>query len=1296
MPWIVTAAPSTARDTTTEDEPNESAAAPDAITFDGDSASIGGRLATQPTDEDSDLHRLTIDSTLAGRLTDIRLLWQGGTSRTLCLTDTSETQLRCTSGEQGLSINDLVLVAGDYLLQVSGLPAPNDPYVLKVDVTGEAVEGFEAEPNEDIAHASPLVPEGDSWVSSGRSQVEDSDFFGMTVAGEPQLWLIEATGDGLTGLSLVDANGSQISKTSPIDGVAAIYDAFLLPGDHGIVTTGEGGDYTIKVTPLGPPDPQFEHEPNDSKDRSQPLKMLEERTGRLATTYDYDFYRFSLQNETSLDLAFDAPDDAMIRISLDSDSAGIVDLRSVEAGDDLSWNGMLPAGDYVMAINATAPSADPYALRLTPLDPFELADDLEPNDIESRAAPIPDSMRVSGELDPTYELGDVDWYALPAFPNATQVVFTYTPEVTIQLMTVGDAVNPAMSIPLVLGTEAGGALGDVPADTPFLLQVSGTGSYEVTIETVDDQGVPHSATPVAAGSTLTSSLDLGEDSPAAYWTDGQVVEGTLTITNDGDAAVDLDLSARTGQAAWTVTFDEESVTVDAGESLEIPVAVHVAPDSWADQSIYIAVLSANDELATSAMGTVTPSRSAPPLNVEAWSPLPEQMLGGLDVAWTSLGATPVAIDETVAAAEAPLYDQMLNTGFGQRIDASLLPVELTIDLAGDDPVPVTGIILFPLGPDATIDTQLKGFDLELSLDGQTFTPVLSGELTTQGVEQSFALDEPVEARFARLRVRSAQLPTASIVSIGEWKVVADPAWAMPDTTFNLADPTIGGHVVNIDPPTNENQYLQLLLTPDGDRQTVEAGPDANVSIVLGFHNDRAARITDLEWLDPPGSDPATRFDSIVIETSEESPIGPWTSLGEFALERDSSGKATVEFEAPVWARFLRITGVGTGPEALATPAVETFDWELPEQIIVHEQQVDADYRTILGEWGTGRSDAIYEQLVQFEPIHLDEDAGNDASSATLLPLGSPRTDFASIESDEDWYRIEVPEGDGTLTVSLSGIPALGVKATLYDEDNVEIPVSVTTNSASSIDLAAEVEPGATYLLRVTQPPTSVVFAFDTSFSIGPLEATVYQGLIRFAGDVQKDREFVNILPFGETLAARRLDRRSLSAAKHDRQLPPHQHIQRCRGRHRDVDRRTERARREQGDHPDYGRREQSGPGNDVQTVAGARGDRAAHFRGHHRGKRRCHPRPGPDAGLVAGQQWPASLCPQSGRNGHRLRPRRHRVAPPLDLHRLGGNRATQTDADSRANTNPGTDCHADANGYSGADSNPDPDTDAHT
>ena len=156
-PWIVTTTATTPRSPQSEDEPNESSQYAMPIAFDGDHATIGGRLATTPSETDTDSYRITIDETLAGRLIDFRLLWQGGSERTLCLYDSTDAELRCAKDVVGASLNDFVLPVGEYTVRISGLAAPGDPYVLKIDVTGEAVDGFEAEPNNSMERANPLA-----------------------------------------------------------------------------------------------------------------------------------------------------------------------------------------------------------------------------------------------------------------------------------------------------------------------------------------------------------------------------------------------------------------------------------------------------------------------------------------------------------------------------------------------------------------------------------------------------------------------------------------------------------------------------------------------------------------------------------------------------------------------------------------------------------------------------------------------------------------------------------------------------------------------------------------------------------------------------------------------------------------------------------------------------------------------------------------------------------------------------------------------------------------------------------
>lgn len=750
VPWIISTTLGELRAADLEDEPNEDLSFARPIVFDGDTATLTGRLADYPGNDDADHFILQVDSAHAQRLTDIRLLWQGGPPRRLCLHDAAGVQLRCGEGDAGIALEDLVLTAGGYGLRVSGTPAPETPYTLRVDISGEAVDDFEAEPNDDMARASTMAPNGNGFASAGRLAHLahlDTDYFRIPVTGEPQLWLVELIGDHTPNVELLDAAGTGIVRATAEAGGARIYDAFLVPGDHIARVTGQPGDYIITASPLGPPDPLFEREPNDAVDRSQPIALLEERAGRLATTTDIDYYRFSLQDTTRVALALELPADARVTLYLTRAANSMIQIGSVIPGEALRWSGLLPPGDYVLALRATTPSLESYRLLVTPLDPYQSPEDLEPNDLPYQAVPIPPSLQVSGTLNPQVASGDADWYLVPAF-ETTQVAIDYTPEVTVAMWTVGDSTSSSQLLPGVLGTEAGGMLVDVPSGQPLLLEVHGMGPYDIALSPVDDPR-PIVASPVAGTEpALTASLDLGETPPAAYWTEAQVVEGTFSVTNSGNAAVEVDLAATTGHFHWDATLERETVTVAAGETAEMPIEVLIAPDAWADQPVFVAVEARDGETSASAMALVIPSRTAPPLNARRWDHLPPSMLGGLNVAWGGLGGEPITADEAAATAQAQLYDQLIHVGNGWQEPASALPIELSVDLAGDAAVPVAGIILFPRGASVDPDTFVRAFELDLSDDGQMWETVLTGELDQILIDQAFALDAPIEARFA--------------------------------------------------------------------------------------------------------------------------------------------------------------------------------------------------------------------------------------------------------------------------------------------------------------------------------------------------------------------------------------------------------------------------------------------------------------------------------------------------------------------------------------------------------------------
>ncbi len=341
-PYILEATASGPRDEGAEREPNDTFAAGMPVAVTTGSTVVDGRLATINSGTDNDVYRFTVDDTTAGRQMDVKLFWQGASERTLCLVDDLGNDLQCGSGDHAVAFNDVVLGAGEYGVRVSGAPAPDDRYLLRLDITIEATTGFEAEPNDVLARATPLDVTGEHPVGSGRlagqGDGSDSDVFQFTVTGEPQLWRVTAAGPGVTGLDALDAVGSASMSADPVDGTATLHDVFLLPGDRSFRVEGDGGDYTLEAEPLGPPDPQAEHEPNDTFDYSQPIRLGEERTGRLVQVNDIDVYRFSLQNDGHVVINVDAPADAQVQMSLSQvGSDAIAQMSALAPGDDMTY-----------------------------------------------------------------------------------------------------------------------------------------------------------------------------------------------------------------------------------------------------------------------------------------------------------------------------------------------------------------------------------------------------------------------------------------------------------------------------------------------------------------------------------------------------------------------------------------------------------------------------------------------------------------------------------------------------------------------------------------------------------------------------------------------------------------------------------------------------------------------------------------------------------------------------------------------------------------------------------------------
>ena len=398
---------------------------------------------------------------------------------------------------------------------------------------------------------------------------------------------------------------------------------------------------------------------------------------------------------------------------------------------------------------------------------------------------MPPSGTVSGTAQST---SDTDWYTLA--PSADGAPLRIAAEGDIAALAVHDGVYEQ-----TLFLEPDGATyasGPVTLGVPLSLRVSAVGPYTIRLAGSEPQA---SAGGAAAGlqADLALKATLSDPTVAAWWPTGQRLAGIVQLTNAGDEDLDVTLEGLASDRGWQLGLSPETVRVPAAGTAEVPVEVVVPADVPGDEPVRLTVR------ARTAAGGRRPRRSTSrrrerpcPSSRCVRGPSPDSLLGGLDAASLALGAVPITSLD--ADGENRLHDGFAASDWGLSYPIGGLPVTLTVDLAGNDPVPVAGTILHPLAQDLALGDAVRTFELALSLDGGTWETVLVGLLEPVATEQAFVLPQPMDARYAQLRVTSLQRELPSRIDLGEWKVVASPGWSPPGGNVDLADLGAGGHV----------------------------------------------------------------------------------------------------------------------------------------------------------------------------------------------------------------------------------------------------------------------------------------------------------------------------------------------------------------------------------------------------------------------------------------------------------------------------------------------------------------------
>ena len=845
-----------------------------------------------------------------------------------------------------------------------------------------------------------------------------------------------------------------------------------------------------------------EQEPNDKFEQAMevpaPFKIIGQIKGR-----EDDVFRFRAVGEPRL-WSLHAEGETVRQVSfLDASKRDLVSQGPPRGENSVTLNGLylLPGWHWVKVSGKGSVDGE-YVFQATPGDPPSPASEREPNNDKSRAQ----RLRFDQEINGGYMPGDEDYYRFSLDEPALVRVSVQPPEGMTVYMSVFGGSSIRSKTP---GETVNHDIPLEPGDYLFWIRlqgkVAGLQPYRLLLERLS-LFEKVASTDAAPDPSLSLSLDGYDKAVKAFWDEGQHVNLGLTVSNNGATPRDISLSSASSHHLWTPTVKTKSVTLDPGQTKRIPVGVEIGAQTPADEKVRIAVQARTAGGALSETSLDIGARcDANPADPHLAQPLPKSMLGGVNLAWASLGGFLPDIEEK--RRNDPSRSMGIIDGYTPK-SASWhsygdFPFDVPLNLAATGSI--MGITMDPTG--CGLGGPVRDFDLLSSTDGQAFEPLISGTVSRSHREQVFRFPAPVSSGYLKLRVRSTwKQANKGRVCLGEIKALADP-----DVDFsggqgwNLAQPELGGHVVWSSFKAVNLTWSQVL-SDKKTKDSVIADPGNPNEWVVGFHHNRAAQVREIRWQRQVGSRVSNEFSHVDIAVSEASPLGPWRSVG--LLEVDKAKEiSSISFEKPVWARFVRFSS--TDPDKAGR-------WQLPGTLQILERPAGGGYRSMLGEWGHYKKNSIFEYLADEQSSTSSRKkfvTGNGSKAkARSLTSGNEVSGQVQRGKDEDWYKLSVPQGQNRLTLLLSGLPTVLVEPQLVDGNGVSVPLQPGDKDATRAEYSADVAPGD-YLLRVFEPIMSTIVTWDNSGSVSPYAVSIYQALDEFARGVAPQTELVNFLPF---------------------------------------------------------------------------------------------------------------------------------------------------------------------------------------
>jgi hypothetical protein len=785
-----------------------------------------------------------------------------------------------------------------------------------------------------------------------------------------------------------------------------------------------------------------------------------------------------------------------------------------------TWGQANPRIDHVLLlpgryrIGLTSTKVSDYMLRAIPLGPPSPGHEQEPNDSARDANELIPGLAKQGNFHVGSHIhgGDRDFFRFD-LPGDNRVELRLTPPIDGPVTLVLSSEHE--EIERLSGIREPGVIQQWLEAGQYVVELRPGGIMEgdYRLEFALLNPLDSAAAEDAPVLDLALKRDDGPLAGEQEWI--QRTATVLVLDNASAEAMRLDLSAHGSHQGWAVDGLPDEITLAPGEQRELELEWRLPPGLSASIPVTLFVNAGSH--AASIEVPVRPD--VEPLRPLAPEPIPSGLVGLTNLAWGALGAEfvdPQTLEPVTDLRAEGIY------GLEFLIDnqaSTVLSLQHRPTQAGEalPPLRLAGAggairaLVFNQRSVHGRGERWSGVHVEYSLDGQHFDLLLETPLKATDGEQVFTFEAPVEARYLRVRPTGITGSRGSWVGTGLVQVLGEPS-PPGIRRANLLDPAFGGHVVYTHPDNSRIADFPRLR----ERERALRIEGNAFEVVFGFFQQRAALLSELGWQESD-EEHGQRIGKLRVERSLESPVGPWTHVADWELQRDASGYARLPFEDPIWARYLRF--VLELPEAGRD--YHDWFWIPPTLFFAYEGETAAAPPSIVGFWGQDRREGPYEaaRLQGGSAANQHSGTPNDRESHPRAPWVLDGTVVGQVEQPGDVrsYAITVPPGRNALHLTLDEPHGERMRTRLQGPDgNLHEPRWTVRTGGGREAWVTGIGEGE-YRLDIERAPRSVVFMWDGSGSLAAKQPAIYQALRQFGRGLVPGREVANLMPLGGPL-----------------------------------------------------------------------------------------------------------------------------------------------------------------------------------